>query len=233
MAPSCRAALDLGEVVAARRLGSLLPCEHADGHDAVEAQLLERPEERVPGHLALADVEVLVDAHGVARRVGDVAQPGRRAVVEAVRHVHLRQQVACGAHDLGHVPALVEGVRRAVQEAHVRGVDAPDHVHGGDPVLDEVVRVRLEREMDALALEDRQELLHRAPELAPRRWTRLSGRPLNSEFMTSTPELDRDLDGPLPVAHGRLPLVLVRVRTSGTAAAASDTSTPAACERVA
>ena len=37
-------------------------------------------------------------------------------------------------------------------------------------VLDEVVRVRLEPELDALALEDRQQLLHRPPELAFGLW---------------------------------------------------------------
>ena len=37
-----------------------------------------------------------------------------------------------------------------------------------------------------------------------------SGRPLNSEFITRQSEVDGELDGPLPVPHGGLPLVLVR-----------------------
>ena len=59
-----------------------------------EAELAERAEELVPVDLALADVQVLVDPGGRAGRVDDVAQPGGRAVVEGVGHVHLGEQVA-------------------------------------------------------------------------------------------------------------------------------------------
>ena len=79
---------------------------------------------------------------------------------------------------------------------------------GGDPVLDEVIRVRLEREVDALALEDRQQLLHRPPEL--RFGQRgLFGTAVELGVHDGHAELDRDLDRALPVADGRLPLVLV------------------------
>ena len=45
---------------------------------------------------------------------------------------------------------------------------------------------------------------------SPRRSPACSGRPLSSEFIDRDAELHRDLDRALPVAHGRLPLVLVR-----------------------
>src|SRR4051812_27537279 len=48
---------------------TVLPREHARGHDPVELELLERAEEEVPVDLALADVEVLVHAARRARRV--------------------------------------------------------------------------------------------------------------------------------------------------------------------
>ena len=59
--------------------------------------------------------------------------------------------------------------------------------HRGQTVLDEVVGMRLEREVDALPLEDRQQLLHRSPELRLGDAAARSGRPLSSEFMTVTP----------------------------------------------
>src|SRR3954468_10926931 len=48
---------------------ALLPGEHARGHDPVEPQPLQGAEEEVPVDLPLADVQVLVDAGGRARRV--------------------------------------------------------------------------------------------------------------------------------------------------------------------
>ena len=75
-------------------------------------------------------------------------------------------------------------------------------------VLDEVVRVGLEARGDPLALEDRQQLLHRPPELRLGR-RGLFGTAVELRVHHVHPELDRDLDRALPVADGRLPLVLV------------------------
>src|SRR5690349_10607741 len=66
--------VDLAEVVAGAVLGPLLPGEDADRGNAVEADLGQGLEEQVPVDLALADVEVLVDAGLRAGRVDDVAQ---------------------------------------------------------------------------------------------------------------------------------------------------------------
>src|SRR5271166_876826 len=60
--------------VSARLVGALLPGEDAGRHDPVEADLGERGEELVPVHLALADVQVLVDRDLRAGRIADVAQ---------------------------------------------------------------------------------------------------------------------------------------------------------------
>jgi len=71
--------------------------------------------------------------------------------------------------------------------------------------------VRFEVERDAFPLENRQQRLHRPPEL------RFAfGRTLRSAIELGvhdrTIEFDRDLDGALPVAHRRLALVFVRTR---------------------
>src|ERR1700729_4654811 len=66
---------------ATRVVGAFLPGEHAGGDDAVKADRSEASEERVPVHLALADIHVLVDRHLGARRVADIAQPRRGLVV--------------------------------------------------------------------------------------------------------------------------------------------------------
>jgi hypothetical protein len=58
------------------------------------------------------------------------------------------------------IVALVERVRCAVEEADRVLVQAADHVDGLEAVLDEVVRVRLQDQLHALALEDRQQLVH-------------------------------------------------------------------------
>ena len=81
-------------------------------------------EELLEVDLALADVEVLVHRDLRAGRVDDVAQPRRRGVVVGVGDVDHRQQVAGLVHDPVAVVALVEGVRRAVEERDVRAVDA-------------------------------------------------------------------------------------------------------------
>src|SRR5262245_50275521 len=60
----------------------VLPGEDAGGHDPVEADFGERAEEVVPGHFALSDVEMLVDARLGAGRVQDVAEAGAGLVIE-------------------------------------------------------------------------------------------------------------------------------------------------------
>ena len=195
-----------------RRLaGAFLPGEDAHGRDAVEPHLGQRGEEDVPVHLPLPDVEMLVDARGRAGRVHDVAQAGRGAVVERVSDVHVGQQRPGVLHDPFDVAALMEGVRRAVQERHEVPVDPADQVDARPAVLHEVVRVRFEHQPDAFALEHRQQLLHRAPEL------RLAGRrrlrpPVELGVHHLHPEVHGYLDRPLPVAHRGLALVLVRAR---------------------
>src|SRR5690606_11317777 len=70
-------ALHFGAHEAPRGIGLVFPGEDAGGHDPVKADLGEGAEEVVPGHLALADVQVLVDARLRAGRVKDVAQAAR------------------------------------------------------------------------------------------------------------------------------------------------------------
>src|SRR5687767_8643583 len=69
--------------------------------------------------------------------------------------------------------------------------------------------VRLEAQFQALTLEDRKQLFHRSPEL---RLTGGRGLGASVEHGVHDPaaQLDRDLDGALPVADGSLALVLVR-----------------------
>src|SRR6185312_9687316 len=145
---------DLLQVVRGGLAGSFLPGEDAHGGDAVEVHLGEGPEEDVPVHLALTDVQVLVDAGGRTGRVDDVPQPGGGAVVEGIGDVQMGEQRPGVLDDAFDVAALVEGVRRAVQERDPVLVDAADEVDGRPAVLDEVVRVRFEHQPDALALED-------------------------------------------------------------------------------
>src|SRR3712207_1501592 len=106
--------------------GLVVPAEDAGGQDAVEADPGQGGEGLVDVDVAAADLHVLVDAGGVARRVGDVAQPVGGPVVHRVGHVHVGEQLAGGCDDPGRVVALVERVRHAVQEGHARRVDAAD-----------------------------------------------------------------------------------------------------------
>src|SRR3981081_1003699 len=133
---------DLFEVMSRRLPGPFLPGEDAHGRDAVELHVGQRPEEDVPVHFPLADVEVLVHARGRAGRVHDVAQAGRGPVVEGVRDMHLRQQRPGVLHDPFDVAALMEGVRRAVQERYEVLIYPPNEIDPGSAVLDEVIRVR-------------------------------------------------------------------------------------------
>src|SRR3954447_25502965 len=124
--------------------GLVVPAEDTGGQDAVETGAGQGGEGLVKVDVPAADLHVLVDAGGVARRVGDVAQPVGSGVVHRVGDVHAGQQVSGVRDDAGCVVALVEGVRQAVQEGQAGGADAPDQVDRRDAELDEVVRVRLE-----------------------------------------------------------------------------------------
>ena len=55
----------------------------------MEADLRERAEEILPRHLALADIEVLVDPRLRAGRVEDVAQTGACLVIESITDVNV------------------------------------------------------------------------------------------------------------------------------------------------
>src|SRR5215831_19018305 len=96
---------DLLEVVRGGLAGSFLPGEDAHGGDAVEVHLGEGAEEDVPVHLALTDVQVLVDPGGRTGRVDDVAQAGGGAVVEGIGDVHVREQRPGVFHDAVDVAA--------------------------------------------------------------------------------------------------------------------------------
>ena len=130
-------------------------------------------------------------------------------MVEGVGDVQVGEQRAGVLHDAFDVAALVEGVRRAVQERDPVLVDAADEVNGRPAVLNEVVRVRFEHQPDAFALEDGEQLLHRPPEL---------GLALRREFRPAIelavhnldPEIHGDLDGSLPVPDGGPAGILVR-----------------------
>ena len=113
--------------------------------------------------------------------------------------------------DPGRVVALVERVRRAVEERDPVAVQAGDHVDRGVPVLDEVVGVRLEDEADALALEVGRELVERAQE---HRLGVLRGLGPTVELGVHRvdAEVDGDLDGPAPGTDGGLAGVLVGPR---------------------
>ena len=171
-------------------MGVLVLGEHRGHHDGVgpvvEADLGEAAEELVPVDVAVADLEVLVHPRRVAGRVGDVAQSVAAAVIHGVGDVHQPQPVARGADDLGHVAAHVVGVAGDVDHADVGRVDAADDAQRLQPVLDEIVGVRVDSDVDAFALEDRHQLLHR-PEERPFGFLGRSGRPENSVLMTLTP----------------------------------------------
>src|SRR6266568_2794938 len=112
------------------------------------------------------------------------------------------------------VPDLLQVVHRGFagsflpgEDAH--GVDAADEVDRGPAVLDEVVRMRFEDQPDALALEDGEQFLQRPPELGLAGRGRI-GPAVELGVHRVRAEVRGDLDGPFPVPHRGLALVLVR-----------------------
>ena len=196
---------DLGGVVV---LG-----EDAGDHHGVlpveEADLLEAAEELVPVDVAVADFQVLVHPDRVAGRVGDVTQPVRGVVVHGVRDVDQAELVPRGPHDLQRRVLHVETVRGDVDQADVLGVQPADHPDRGQALLDEVVRVRVDQQVDAFAFDDRQQFLHGAVERALGFLGLLRAA---AEFGVhgADAQVHGDLDGTLPVADGRLAGILIR-----------------------
>ena len=123
--------------------------------------------------------------------------------------MHVAHQLAGRGDHLSGWMALVEGVRRAVQEADPVLVQTADEIHGLDAVLDEVVGMRLDDQLQSFTLEDRQQLVHRSQELG---LGRLGGFGSSVELGVDDlhAEIDGDLDDPLPGPYGGLPLILVR-----------------------
>jgi hypothetical protein len=215
--------LDLLAHKAARLIRALLPGEDAGRHDAVEADRGEGSEERVPVHLALADVHVLVDRHLRAGRIADVAEAGRGLVVVGVGDMDMRQRRGVVANHLRNVVAEIEGVRRAIEEPHVLGADHADHVDRRMQRLAPVLGMGLDVELDSFSFERRNQLLHRAPPGGLARLGRILsaaavgrvaaiGRRATAELRIHRVDahLDRDFDCLLPGAHGGLAFVLVR-----------------------
>src|SRR5207244_445341 len=112
------------------------------------------------------------------------------------------------------VAAEMERVRRTEDIADTVRIDGTDEIDGRPVQLDEVIRMSLEIESDAFALEDRQQLLHRSPELrlAARRGLRTA---VELGVHRRAAYIHGKLDRPFPVPYGGLPLVLVRSRPTG------------------
>lgn len=135
-------------------------------------------------------------------------------MVEGVGDVDVLQLVPGVAHHPGDVRAgftgtgEMEGVRGAVKVVHPGHVDRTYEVDRRVVLLAEVVRVGLEVEGDALALEEGKKLLHGPPEggLA---LGGLLGAAVELRVHQGAAEVGGDLDHPFPVADGGLPLVLV------------------------
>ena len=167
-----------------------------------------------------------------ARRVQDVAQAGDGLVVEGVADMDMRQHVGAFAQHRLRVVAEVEGVRRAVEELDVLRVDGADDVDRRLQRLAPVLGVRLDVELDPLALEDRHELLHRAPPGVLAGLDHRAGVAAVAGALVRMraaaelgvhrvdAQLDGDLDGALPVLARRPGARPRRSRPSGTSAAA-------------
>ena len=102
---------------------------------------------------------MLVDPHARPGRVHD-----RPTGSEGIGHVDVVERRASERDLLGGRPPKVEGVRQAVEVAEPRAAHETDQVEGLGRRLDEVARVRLDDDVDALPLEDGQQRLERSQE---------------------------------------------------------------------
>src|ERR1700722_12644302 len=100
-------------------VGLVLPGEYAGGHDPIEADLSERAEKVVPGHFALADVEMLMNARSRAGRIENVAQARGGAMIEGVADMHMREHVAALPKHRFGVISEIERVWCAVEKLDV------------------------------------------------------------------------------------------------------------------
>ena len=110
---------------------------------ALEAAEAQRSEARREVHLALSDIEMLVDPGGRAGRVQDVAQAGRCAVVQDVGDVDLAKHRRGLFDHQPDVVAEVERVGGAEDVAHRRRIDGSDEGDRRPVLLDEVIGVGL------------------------------------------------------------------------------------------
>src|SRR4030095_9954035 len=103
----------------------------------------------------------------------------------------------------------MEGVGVTIKKTEPVLVQAADHAHGLQPVLDEIVKVGLDDQLQTLPLEDRQQVVHRLQEVSLRGlWRLWPAAELRVDHIH--PKIDGDLDNPLPGAYGCLSLVLIR-----------------------
>ena len=97
---------------------------------------------------------------------------------------------------------------RDEDHADVGGVDAADDAQRLQPVLDEIVWVRVDPDVDAFAFEDRHQLLH-GPEERPLGFLGALGAAGELGVDDVHAEVDGDLHDALPVAHRGFAGVLV------------------------
>src|ERR1039457_4927488 len=164
-------AADLGEVVAGGLAGSFFPGEDAYGGDAVEAGLGEGGEEDVPVHVALADIEVLVDPGRRAGRVHDVAQARRGPAYLMICSMSPPWWNVCGAQYRNDTQSL--------SMPRTRSTPARPSSTKSSGCGSSTSRIPSRSKTGASSSSERQN------------WASLaagaSGRPLNSEFITVAP----------------------------------------------
>ena len=105
----------------------------------------------------------------------------------------------------------MERVARDEDHADIGGVDAADDPQRLQPVLDEIVWVRVDPDVDSFAFEDRHQLFH-GPEERALGFLGALGAAGELGVDDVHTEVDGDLDDPLPVAYRRLTCVLVGSR---------------------